>query len=95
MSYKMILLMLMSERADASGTVRLQALAEDFQQLFVTRSLDGKSEENPNRLKPGTMARRTTRKWKQVLREQPVHYLTESFVIDEASTIRWAPRIWN
>jgi len=95
MSYKMILLTLMSELADANGRVPIPSLAEGFQQFFVKRSLDGKTEENPNRLNPGTLARRTIRKWEQVIREQPVHYLTESFVIDEGTTVRWAPRIWN
>lgn len=95
MSYKMILLVLMSELADPNGRVPLRSLSEGFEQFFVKRSLEGKTEENPNRLDPGTLASRATRKWEQVIREQPVHYLTESFVIDEGLTVRWAPRIWN
>jgi hypothetical protein len=31
----------------------------------------------------------------RVIRDQPVHYLTESFVVDEGTWIRWAPRIWG
>jgi hypothetical protein len=95
MSYKMILLVLMSELANPNGRVPLRSLAEGFQQFFVKRSLEGKAEENPNRLDPDTLASRTTRKWERVIREQPVHYLTESFVIDEGAAVRWAPRIWN
>jgi hypothetical protein len=78
------------------GRASLRSLAERFQQFFVERSLLNKLEENPNRrIPPGGLAARSIRKWEQVIREQPVHYLTESFVIDEGAAIRWAPQIWN
>lgn len=96
MSYKMLLLMFMAEMADPSGNVSLRSLAEAFQRFFVQRALDGKTEENPNRrLKPGALAGRSIAEWERVIRAQPVHYLGESFVLDEGATIRWAPRIWQ
>jgi hypothetical protein len=96
MSYKMLLLMFMAELADTSGKVPLRSLAEAFQQFFVKRALEGKAEENPNRrLKPGALAGRTVAEWERVIRTQPVHYLGESFVLDDGTTIRWAPRIWH
>jgi hypothetical protein len=95
MSYKMLLLMFMAEMADADGRVLLRFLAERFQYFFVKRSTDGKIEENPNRVKPGVLARRSLSTWERTIRDQPVRYLTESFVIDEGSSIRWAARIWN
>lgn len=96
MSYKMLLLMFMAEMADTNGKVPLRSLAEAFQQFFVKRALEGKAEENPNRrLKPGALAGRTVAEWERVIRTQPVHYLGESFVLDDGTTIRWAPRIWQ
>lgn len=96
MSYKMLLLMFMAELADSSGKVALRTLAEAFQQFFVKRVLEGKAEENPNRrLQPSALAGRNVPKWEHVIRTQPVHYLGDSFVLDEGTTIRWAPRIWQ
>lgn len=94
MSYKMLLLMYMTELADSDGRVSLRLLAERFQQFFVERSLQNKQEENPNR-KAGALSQRSLSGWERTIREQPVNYLTESFMLDEGSAIRWAPRIWN
>jgi len=32
--------------------------------------------------------------WKRIVRDQPVRYLTDKFVLDEGESIRWASRIW-
>lgn len=96
--YKMVLLIAMAELADADGRVLTRSLAERFQEFFVARALQGKAEENPKRVTPGTLSNRTVSSWERIIRDQPVHYLTEKFVIDEGPTIRWAPRIqeqWN
>jgi hypothetical protein len=93
--YKMVLLIAMAELADETGRVPLRSLAERFQEFFVARSFQNKAEENPNRVKPGTLSARSVQVWERTIREQPVHYLGESFVIDEGTFIRWAPRIWQ
>lgn len=96
MSYKMLLLMFMADLADSDGRVALRALAEVFQQFFLNRVLQAKTEENPNRgLRPGALANRSVAEWERVVRTQPVHYLGEAFVLDEGTAIRWAPRIWH
>ncbi len=95
MSYKMLLLMFMAEMADAVGRVSTRQLAERFQEFFVTRSIQGKAEENPNRVTPDSLSRRTSSEWERVIREMPVKHLTESFVIDEGASISWASRIWS
>jgi hypothetical protein len=94
MCYKMLLLMSMAEMANIEGRVATRSLAERFQEFFVSRTIQHKLEENPNRVKPGSLSRRTVSEWERVIRTQPVNYLTESFVIDEGVSIRWAPRIW-
>ena len=43
----------------------------------------------------GVLSQRTASAWERVIRDQPVHYITDQFVIDEGATIRWAPRIWS
>jgi Endonuclease NucS len=93
--YKMLLLIAMSELADATGRVSLTALAERFRDFFVSRSVQNKAEENLNRVKPGILSGRSIQAWERVIRDQPVHYLTESFVLDEGTHIVWAPRIWS
>lgn len=93
--YKMLLLTLMAELADQNGRVPLSTLAERFKSFFVQRSLEGKAEENPNRVAPGVLSNRPLAEWKRTIRDQPVHYLTESFVIDETESVRWAPRLWS
>jgi len=95
MCYKMLLLMYMAECADLHGRVSLSALAEKFQEFFIRRSIDGKLEENPKRVTQGVLSRRSASNWERVIREQPVHYLTDLFLIDEVSSVRWAPRIWS
>lgn len=95
MSYKMLLLMFMAELADSEGRISVRSLAEQFQYFFVKRSIDQKKEENPNRVKPGVLSRRSLSEWERTIRDQPVHYLTESFVIDEGPSVRWASRIWS
>ena len=92
-SYKMLLLMLMAELADCHGRVSTSTLAGRFQEFFVRRSLEGKQPENPNR--PGDLVARTLSQWESTIRNMPVRRLTESFVLDEVSAIRWAPRIWR
>jgi len=94
MCYKMLLLKFMAELADQEGGVPLTTLAERFQEFFVNRSVHHKTEENPKRVPPGALSRRSISEWERVIREQPVRHLTESFVLDEGSGIRWAPRIW-
>jgi hypothetical protein len=93
--YKMLLLMFMTELTDLDGRAPLRSLAERFQSFFIDRSVRHKMEENPRRIKSDTLSRRTIPVWERVIREQPVRYLTESFVIDEGATIKWAPRIWS
>ena len=92
--YKMLLLMLMVELADHDGRTSLRVLAERFQEFFVQRATKQKIEENPNRVEPGKLSQRNVSKWESIIREQPVHYLGETFLIDEGNSIRWAPRIW-
>lgn len=92
-SYKMLLLAFMAEEADKNGRVPTKRLAERFQEFFVRRSIDGKAVENPKR--PGDLVRRTVSEWETVIRTMPVRKLTEAFVTDEVSTIRWADRIWE
>jgi hypothetical protein len=93
--YKMLLLVFMAELVDEAGRVPLRVLAERFQEFFVGRSVAGKAEENPNVVAPGTLSQRTVIAWERVIREQPVHYITEQFVFDEGVTVAWAPRIWS
>jgi hypothetical protein len=92
-SYKMLLLAFMAEDADETGRVSIRRLAERFQEFFVRRSIDGKAVENPNR--PGNLVERAVSEWEGVIRSMPVRYLTEAFVIDEVTMIRWADRIWR
>ena len=92
-SYKMLLLAFMAEEADRTGRVPLRRLAERFQEFFVRRSTDGKTVENPKR--PGDLVMRSLTKWEGVIRSEPVRRLTEAFVIDEVTRIRWADRIWK
>ncbi len=93
--YKMLLLLFMTDLADANGRVPLRLLAERFQSYFVDRSARSKTEENPKRVRPQILSRRTVPVWERVIREQPVRHLTEAFVLDEGATIRWSPRIWR
>lgn len=95
MSYKMLLLIFMAELASPEGRVSLRLLAERFQEFFVKRSLEHKAEENPNRVTPGVLSQRSLSEWERTIREQPVRYLTDSFVIDEGEEISWASRIWT
>jgi hypothetical protein len=57
MCYKMLLLMHMAELSDSTGS-SLRALAERFQEFFVTSSVQNKVEENPKRVEPGTLSRK-------------------------------------
>jgi hypothetical protein len=95
LSYKMLLLMFMTELADSDGRATVRSLAERFQDFFVRRSVKKKSEENPKRVSPGALASRSISEWERVIREMPVRHLTESFVVDEGAKIRWSPRIWS
>ena len=95
MSYKMLLLIFMTEMADREGRVSLFDLASRFQEFFAVRAAQGKLEENPNRVKPGVLAGKNLSSWERTVREMPVRYLTDAFVIDEGSSIRWAPRVWS
>ncbi len=96
MCYKMLLLMFMADMVDGDGRVSVRDLATRFKQFFVARSVQHKAEENPKRSLPsGGLAARQIREWERVIRDQPVHHLGESFVIDERATIRWSPRIWT
>jgi hypothetical protein len=95
MSYKMLLLMFMADMADSEGRVSIRPLAEQFQCFFLKRSIEQKKEENPNRVRPGVLSRRSLSEWERTIRDQPVHYLTESFVVDEGASVRWASRIWS
>ena len=83
----------MAEEVDQSGSVSVKRLAERFQEFFVRRSIDGKAVENPNR--PGDLVSRTIPEWESVIRSMPVRKLTEAFVLDQVTTIRWADRIWK
>ena len=95
MSYKMLLLIFMTEMADEEGRVSLFDLASRFQEFFVRRATQGKLEENPNRVRPGALAGKSLSSWERTIREMPVRYLTSAFVIDEGNSIRWAPRVWS
>ena len=68
MCYKMLLLMHMAELSDSTGSVPLRALAERFQEFFVTRSVQNKVEENPKRVEPGTLSKRSISAWERVIR---------------------------
>lgn len=92
-SYKMLLLAFMAEEADETGRVPIGRLAERFQEFFVRRSIDGKIVENPKR--PGDLVRRTLSEWEGVIRNMPVKKLTDDFVVDEITMVRWADRIWK
>jgi hypothetical protein len=94
-SYKMLVLIFMTDFADENGRVSLRLLAEEFQKFFVNRAVNHKLEENPHRVKPDALSRRGLSEWERIIRDQPVRLLTESFVINEGRTIRWAPRIWS
>lgn len=95
MSYKMLLLLFMAELSDGQGRVPLYQLARRFQEFFVQRATQGKLEENPNRVKLGTLANKSLTSWERTIRQMPVKYLTENFVADEGNHIRWATRIWS
>lgn len=95
MCYKMLLLMFMAELPDSEGRIPLRTLAERFQEFFVQRAIQHKAEENPNRAKPGSLSRKSIVAWQRVIRQNPVRFLTESFVIDEGISVQWAPRIWS
>jgi Endonuclease NucS len=88
--YKMLLLMFMAQLCDEQGKVLTRILAEKFQEFFVARRVNGKPEENPKRLMPGTLSTKTVSSWERTIREMPVRHLGPSFVLDEASFIRWA-----
>lgn len=93
--YKMLLLIYMAKLANEQGRVALRSLAEKFQEFFVTRSLEGKVEENPNM--PGThrLSSRTVSMWERTIKEQPVQRITEAFVTLEGDSVKWSPRIWT
>ena len=93
--YKMLLLLFMVDLTDLDGSVPLRLLAERFQSFFVDRRSRSKTEENPKRVRLEALSHRTVHQWERVIREQPVSHLTDSFVIDEVTTIRWSPRIWG
>jgi hypothetical protein len=93
--YKMLLLMYMAELTDSAGGVSLRPLAERFSEFFIGRKVQNKTEENPKRVPPGALSQRTIEEWERVIRDQPVRRLGESFLIDEKSSVRWAPRIWS
>jgi hypothetical protein len=95
LSYKMLLLIFMTEMADINGCVQTLELANRFQEFFMKRAALGRPEENPKRVRPGVLARKTLSAWERTIREMPVKHLTQDFVIDEARSIRWAPRIWS
>ncbi len=93
--YKMLLLVEMADLADTDGRVPLAILAERFSAFFKQRSLAVRTEENPKRFKGQLPSQRTIAEWKRIVRDQPVRYLTDKFVLDEGESIRWAPRIWS
>ena len=95
LSYKMLLLMYMAELTDERGRVPLKQVAEKFQAFFVDRAASSKQEENPNIVKPGTLSSRTFSSWERVIRQQPVHYLTDKFVVEDGAHLRWSPHIWE
>jgi len=97
LSYKMLLMMYLTDLDDSEGRVPICEVAEKFQTFFVNRAVHNKHEENPNVVNPGSLSSRTLSTWERT-REQPVHYLTDRFVVDEGTSLRWAPRIrqiWN
>jgi hypothetical protein len=93
--YKMLLLTFMAEHSDSEGRVPLKLLAECFQSFFVSRAVKGKTEENPKMVEPAKLSSRSISEWERTIRQQPVRFLTESFVINEETSVRWAPRIWS
>lgn len=93
--YKMLLLNFMAELANSEGRIPLRLLAERFSEFFISRQVQNKSEENPKRVSRGSLSKRSVGEWERVIREQPVHYLGESFVVDERLFVRWAARIWS
>jgi hypothetical protein len=93
MCYKMLLLMEMIDNADSEGRVGLELLARKFQSFFQDRIARGKMEENPNRFRRGQLSKRSIEEWKTVIRTQPIARLGEKFLIDEGSSVQWAPEI--
>jgi hypothetical protein len=93
--YKMLLLKNMAELTDSAGRVSLRLLAEKFSEFFIARKVQHKTEENPKRIPSASLSRRAVREWERIIRDQPVHHLGESFLIDEKFSVRWAPRIWS
>jgi len=93
--YKMLLLMYMADLTDANGRVPIRMLAERFLEFFIARSVQNKAEENPNVVDLHTLSGRNLSTWERVIRDQPVRYLTERFVVDEGTNLRWADRIWG
>jgi hypothetical protein len=63
MCYKMLLLVHMSELTDPTRCVPLRTLAERFQEFFVTRSVQNKTEEDPKRVGLGTLSKRSVPAW--------------------------------
>jgi hypothetical protein len=95
LSYKMLLLLAMAELADCAGRVDTIVLARRFQEFFVRRALEGKREENPSRFRRGRLSNKSLSWWENKIRTMPVKKLTVQFLIDEGSSIRWAPRVWE
>lgn len=95
LSYKMLLLILMAEMADEDGRVSIGSLAERFKEYFVRRRLEGRQQENPNMTGHDRLADRTLGKWASTIRVMPVLHLTNRFLIDEVTSVRWAPAIWE
>jgi hypothetical protein len=94
LSYKMLLLLFLAEGSDASGKVSLHTMAERFQSFFADRSVQGKSEENPNVVQPGVLARRNLSGWERTIVDQPLHYISPELVVRVGEKISWAPRVW-
>jgi hypothetical protein len=93
--YKMLLLRERIDNPDQDGRVPLDAIALKFKDFFQERLAANKEEENPNSFHRGRLSDRSIKKWKAVVREQPVEHFCPKFIVDEVEHLKWAPEIWT
>jgi hypothetical protein len=95
LGYKMLLLRERIDNPDQDGRVPLDAIALKFKDFFQERLAANKEEENPNSFHRGRLSDRSIKKWKAVVREQPVEHFCPKFIVDEVEHLKWAPEIWT
>jgi hypothetical protein len=93
LSYKMLLLVFLTEGSHPAAPLSLRNMAERFQSFFVDRSIRGKAEENPNMVGPSVLSNRTLSEWERIIVDQPLQYINPELVAQIGTDIRWAPRV--